>query len=158
MDPKLLSRAEILECNDLGRLPGEGPTPVDVPEWGGRVFVRTMGGLERDEFDAESAVLQEASPDDKYATFKNVTARLLSRAVCDAAGVPMFTKGDVARLGLKNSEALKKVYHVASAMNGLRAEDVKAIAGKSETSAPSGGPGSDSASPTAAPSESSKPS
>lgn len=142
---KDLTREEVLGADDAQ------VTPVDVPEWGGRIYVRAMGGDERDAFELESARLRKVAGNDNLAGMAGIRARLVARAACDAKGNKLFTLEDVARLGLKNGQALDRVFDVARELNGMGTEEVAAAGKASETSGPSGGPGSGSPSPTGSP-------
>lgn len=142
---KELSREDVLGADDAQ------VTPVDVPEWGGRIFVRAMPGNERDAFELESARLRKQNGDDSLAGMAGIRARLVARAACDAKGNRLFSLEDVARLGLKNGQALDRVFDAARALNGMGTEEVADAGKASATSAPSGEPGSGSPSPTGSP-------
>lgn len=142
---KDLSREDVLEADDAR------VTPVDVPEWGGRIYVRAMGGDERDAFEMESARLRAGSDGDRFAGMAGIRARLVARAACDASGKRLFTPADVARLGLKNGQALDRVFDAARELNGMGTEEVAAAGKASATSGPSAEPGSGSPSPTGSP-------
>lgn len=99
---------------------------VAVPEWGGEVCVRNLSGTERNEFEAGLV-------DSKgKVTLANISARLLSLALCDEQRKPLFTKGDVARLGKKNAAALGRLFERAKELSGISKEDVEEYAGNSE--------------------------
>ena len=89
---------------------------IDVPEWDGTVFVRTLSGTELDEFEGEN---YEVVNGQVNVNKRNVRARLLSRAICDQDGKPLFTLKDVEALGKKSGRALNRVVAVAERINGL---------------------------------------
>lgn len=107
---KHLTRDQILAVNDLKPF----VEAVDVPEWGGTVYVRVMTGGERDAFEGKFTR-------DKH---NNLRAFLAVCTVCDANGVSLFKSEDVAALGEKSSAALDRVFDVALRLNRLRASDV----------------------------------
>ena len=110
----MLNKQQILAADDLPR------ELVQVPEWGGSVYVSTMTGTERDAFEAES-VGTEQTPAERLANFR---ARLLVRTVVDDAGVRMFSDADAAELGKKAAPAIMRLYDVALRLNRLAAKDV----------------------------------
>lgn len=104
----MLTREMILAADDLKT------EPVEVPEWGGSVFVRTMSAGERDRF--EAAHLK--SPE------RDFRARLAVACVCDEAGKPVFTAEDVPSLSSKSGAALTRIFEAASKLNRMNKEDV----------------------------------
>lgn len=108
----MLTKEQILLSDDL---PQE---PVQVPEWGGEVQVRTMTGTDRDAF--------EASLIGKDGRLENVRARLVSLTLCDEAGVRLFSDGDIDALGQKSAKALDRVFTVAQRLNGIGTDQVEA--------------------------------
>lgn len=97
-----LSRDAILAADDLPR------ELVEVPEWGGSVWVGTMSGRDRDEFERLVTAGTE-----------NARARLALVCLQDDAGQRLFTPDDVAALGAKSSAALTRVAQVALRLNRL---------------------------------------
>ena len=114
----ILNRESILEANDTKI------KMVSVPEWGGDVYVRTMTGVERDDFEAEMYVRRG---DTFEANRYNLRARLLYRCICDESGARLFTKKDVDALGKKSAKALDRCFTVAQKLNGLTSEDVEEL-------------------------------
>ena len=98
---------------------------VLVPEWGGTVRVRSLTGVERDQFEAES---MEKHGDGYKANFTNLRARLISLAAVDGLGKRLFTAGDAQKLGKKNASALNRVFEVARRLSGLTGQDVEELA------------------------------
>lgn len=132
----LLSRDEILKADDIKT------EDVAVPEWGGAVRVRTLSGVERDEF--EQTMLKARGPDTD-ANVRNIRARLVCASMIDEEGKQLFPAiNDVERLGEKSAKALSRVYDAASKLSGLTADDVEDLAKNSE-SGQSEDSGSDSA-------------
>lgn len=109
---RILTKEAILAADDLPR------ELVNVPEWGGDVFVRTMTGTDRDAF--------EASLIGKEGRMENVRARLVSLALCNEAGERMFDDAEIAALGKKSARALDRVFNVAQRLNGIGTEQVEA--------------------------------
>jgi hypothetical protein len=114
---------------------------VAVPEWGGRVKLRTMMGSERDDF--ELALLEQKRAG-KRTTFetnlKNIRAKLVAYCICDELGARLFADTDVTALGRKSGTALDRVYEAARKLNGMTEEEIEELAKNSES-----GPTEDSA-------------
>jgi hypothetical protein len=108
----ILTKEAILAADDLPR------ELVNVPEWGGDVFVRTMTGADRDAF--------EASLIGKEGRMENVRARLVSLTLCTETGDRLFDDAEVAALGKKSARALDRVFSVAQRLNGIGTEQVEA--------------------------------
>lgn len=125
-----LSRDSILAAADSHR------EEIQVPEWGGSVWIRTLSGTERDEY--EGSLLGAGG---KIA-YKDIRAKLLVRAICDADGKRLFSDRDISALGAKSAPALDRVFTAAKRLNAVSDEDVKEIEGNSGP-AQSGGAGSE---------------
>lgn len=97
---------------------------VDVPEWGGHLFVGTMSGTERDAFEAETYVTKGKNIEFNRHNFR---ARLLVRTICDEKGETLFTLKDIDALGKKSAKALDRCFAVSQKINGLSAEDVEEL-------------------------------
>ena len=126
------TKADILNADDL-------PTaPVEIPEWGGRFHVRTMTGVERDQFDHD---LMSAKRGDQI-DGRGMKARMCYLTLCDADGVRIFEEAaDLVQLQEKSSAILDRVWDAASKLNGLSEQDVEELSGNS-SSGPSEGSGS----------------
>lgn len=101
--------------------------PVEVPEWGGVVYVRSLTGAERDRFEA-SIVERGKNPTDFKTNLHNLRARLVVLTACDPTGAPIFHPDDAAALGSKNAAALDRLFTVAQRLSGLRDGDVQELA------------------------------
>lgn len=126
----LLTKSAILGASDL---PHED---VPVPAWGGSVRVRTMTGLERDQFRAAIAS-EDGVPVGKF------SAALLAAACIDENGERLFTMEDMEALQAKSASSLDAPAAVAMRLNGLGATAVEDAVKNSE-SGQSGDSGSDS--------------
>ena len=113
----MLTRDSILQADDL---PKES---VEVPEWGGQVWVRTLSGTERDAFE-QSMVMKKNKPN-----MDNVRARFAVLTICDEAGERLFQAADADELGKKSAAALDRIFAVAQRLNGFSDQDQKDIAG-----------------------------
>lgn len=112
----MLTREAILKASDATM------KEIQVPEWGGSVFVRSMSAYERDAFEAEQFRLNEAGR-----RAENARARMAAACVCDAEGGALFTAEDVEELGKKSAKALSRIFDAALALNGFTADDVEEL-------------------------------
>jgi len=116
----MLSKEQILSADDLTR------EQVNVPEWGGDVYVYTMSGEERDSF--EVSIMDSKGK----ATFLNIRAKLCARTIRDEEGNRYFTDKEIDVLGKKSGQALDKIFDVAKRLNGIGKEEIKELEKNSE--------------------------
>jgi hypothetical protein len=102
----LISRDQILKADDLKT------KTVPVPEWGGEIILRSLTGMERDEFETSLFV------DGKFAN-KNLRARLLVRCIVDEKGQRIFSNEDSGDLGQRNGAVLDRLYDIANELSGI---------------------------------------
>ena len=110
-----LSRDVILSAQDLKS------EAVEVPEWGGAVYVRCMTGTERDAFEVEVYTIRGKSVEMNRENFR---ARLLVRVLVDEKGSRLFSDQDIGSLGAKSARVLDRLFTVAMRVNGLSRKDV----------------------------------
>ncbi len=113
-----LTRAAILDADDIDI------KRVDVPEWGGHVFVKTMGGVERDAIEERIV----ATPG-KERNLSNLRAIITAASVCTDKGALLFSEEDIVALGAKSALALDRVFDVSKRMSGLTNDDVEELVG-----------------------------
>ena len=117
----MLTRDQILQADDLKHI------DVDVPEWGGQVRVKVLSMRERIRF-------QDAARTKDGKTPENIMELLVVACAIDEKGEPLFKPEDVAALGEKSSEAVRKVFDKAMDLNGMNEKSVDDLAGESEPS------------------------
>ena len=115
----LLSKSAILAAPDLKH------EDVIEPQWGGTVRVRTMTGIERDEFRAAIAS-ENGIPVGKF------SAALLAATIVDADGARLFTIDDMAALQAKSAASLDAPAAVSMRLNGLGSNAVEEAVKNSE--------------------------
>jgi hypothetical protein len=113
-----LSREQILEADDLKI------EEMEIPEWGGSIFVRVMTGAERNQFVKDILELED---NDDLA----VRIKLCSIVVVDNLGKKLFTEDDIEALSGKSSKVLDRVYRKAEVLNCI--EDAGVLEKNSET-------------------------
>jgi len=106
---------------------------VEVPELGGRVFVREMTAAERDAYDA---TLFDA---DGKPVRENWRARMVAMTACDEQGQLLFSPQHAELLGRKSAAVIARIYREAARLNRLTEE--AAAEGKGDSP---GGTGDDS--------------
>ena len=116
---KYLNRDDILKVSDIKI------EEVEVPEWGGAVYVKGMTGSERDQF--ESSIVNQRGKSHSV-NMVNIRAKLSSQAICDPDGKRLFTDADVKALGKKSAVALQRVFDVAQRLSGITSDDVDELA------------------------------
>ena len=115
----LLSKEDILSKSDL---PFED---VDVPEWGGKVRVRTMTGSQRDAWETSVYVTKGDVVEVNRDEFR---AKLLARCIVNEKGERLFTDKEISALSGKSSKALDRLFAVAQELNAVgrkEADDLK---------------------------------
>lgn len=127
----VLTKAQILLADD------RKSTTVPVPEWGGEVIVKTLGGTERDSMEAE--IVQTNGPSTAR-NLENFRSRLLVRAIVDDKGERIFTNAEIGELAKKSGAVLDRLYDAAVELNKISAKDVEELAKNSEAG-PSAGSG-----------------
>jgi hypothetical protein len=105
-----LDRQSILACADT--LPRE---LVNVPEWGGDVWVRTLSASERDQLEMQWEKTKRV----------HFRARVVYYCACDEQGRDLFREEDIPVLGAKSTTAVAKVCDVAFRLNRFTREDIE---------------------------------
>lgn len=96
--------------------------PVDVPEWGGRIYVRRLTGRERDEFEQ----LMNDRRAGKILKVRGVITKIVALAACTSDGTQLFTSKDAeAKLDEKACAPLMRVFDAALKISGMRDDDVQ---------------------------------
>ena len=113
---KVLTRDAILNAADIQT------EAVEVPEWGGTVYVRALTGVERDEYEGSRVSVKGKKVELNY---KNTRAKLVALCAVDEQGSRLFTEEDVPALGRRNAAALNRVFLVAQRLSALGPEDVE---------------------------------
>lgn len=137
---RILTASDILTAADM-----PPPERVEVPEWGGAVFVRTLTAGERDR--VEKAMLDARPPEPKSKGKDkdkadeprpapippNFRGLLVSLTACDEQGTRLFTDADVEKLSKKSAAAMSRVFDVAMRLSGFTDADVEDLQKNSST-------------------------
>ena len=110
-----LSKEQILAADDMGL------KEVEVPEWGGNVFVRVMTVGERDSYENEWIV-------NKNKGVENFRSKFLQRVLCDEKGELLFTASEIDLLAKKSARVITRIWEAAMKHNALTDGDVEELA------------------------------
>lgn len=112
---KILTRDAILEVQDIEI------ELVEVPEWGGAVYVKGMTTAERGK--VETAVVHKRGK--KISTNMAILRETIAAySVCDEDGNLIFTPADVKQLAKKSAAALDRIFSVARRLSGMDDETI----------------------------------
>lgn len=116
----ILTANDILESNDI---PIE---KVEMPEWGGHVFVKGLTGTQRDRFEVMVLNWKE-----KDRNLENIRAQLVSWTTVDEKGNLIFEQSPlvVKQLGQKSSIALDRLFDKAQELSGVSQKDIEELEG-----------------------------
>ena len=119
---KSLTAKEILAVSDIQI------ELVNVPEWDGDVYVKSMTGAERDQYEADMVTSKKAG-EERIIDMSDLRAKLCSMTICDENGNRLFTEKDVRKLTEKSAAALQRIFKVAQRLSGIGDEDLKELTG-----------------------------
>lgn len=102
----MLTKEQILTAEDLPR------EKVEVPEWGGHVYVQTLTARAKEEW--ETSMLNSR---DENKNSLIVRASLAVLTCCTEDGERLFTPDDIDDLNEKSGSALEKIFSAASGLN-----------------------------------------
>lgn len=95
---------------------------INVPEWGGSVFIKVMSVGERDRYENE---WQHARG---HGGYQNFSTKFLIRCICEEDGTLLFTDADIEKLKNLPADAMRHLWDEAMSLNKLKSEDVEELA------------------------------
>ena len=110
-----LNRDAIIGIKDYGS------KEVEVPEWGGSVYLRKWTGKDRSLFWSKSVKASDEGAEMNWDTlFENQTL-VVAMSLCDENGDKLFstTDEDLAILGAKDGDIIQRLYTESLLINGL---------------------------------------
>lgn len=114
---------------------------VLVPEWGGKVLVKSLTGVERDRI--EATIVQQNGRSTRM-DLTNVRAKFTAWSVVDPeTHKRLFADEDILALGKKSAAALQRVFDVVQRLSGLSNEDLEEMT-KNSSNGQNGASGSGS--------------
>jgi hypothetical protein len=118
-----LDREAILKINDIKI------QEVDVPEWGGKVLVKSLNGAERDSFEAS---IVSGTGNNVKMNMENIRAKLVVRSVVGDDNKRLFSDSDADILAKKSCAALDRIFEVAQKLSGVGDKELKELVKNSE--------------------------
>lgn len=114
----MITRADILAAND------RTIEPLEVPEWGGTLYLRSLTVGER--FTFLDLIRKNDWGDTSKADLAAMQAHLIALCVCDKSGVALFTIEDVQALKNKDCLVIDRLFARAQVIAGLIMPDAEA--------------------------------
>lgn len=106
---------------------------VEVPEWGGHVFVRTLSAEQKEKYiESIRKITGRGKKQNVEIILQKSSAKLAVETLCRADGTLLYPNGSMStieRLAAKSAKALSRVVDAAAKLNGL-ADDSEDEAGK----------------------------
>ncbi len=107
-----LTAEQILAASDIET------EAVDVPEWGGKVFVRGLSSVEVDNYN-RSLVVMDKRGNTTVGRLDNVRASLVVRCLVDEDGERLFQDHQAKELGKKASAVIQRLWEVARRLSRM---------------------------------------
>lgn len=109
-----LTKTEIFGSTD------RSPELLEVPEWGGDVYIAALPENEWRRLQRETSEALKKGEDGSAQEYEMVVL-----SVYDAGGVLLFDKGDIKTLGERNHLAIERIVEEIMRVNGLSEKAVK---------------------------------
>lgn len=118
-DTKELALEDILAIQDTKVV------KIEIPDWGGHVYIKQLSAFEQDKFEADSRG-PNGGPN-----LQHMRARLVAAALCDKDGNKLIKddgKSTIAKLSLKSGAVLNYIIDRITEINRITTEDLEKIA------------------------------
>jgi len=102
------------------------PVEVDIPEWGGKVYIRYITADEREKWESLDWVTT-ANGSLRY-NQEHIRARLLTFCLADEAGELLFTQEDIEALSKQPAHIISGLYQIARQINVVNDDDILELA------------------------------
>lgn len=102
---------------------------LQIPEWGGAVFVRGMTGHERDKY--ESSLYQQRGKNQQL-NLRNARTKMVVLCTVDQEGKRIFDDKEIGRLSQKSARAIDRIFDLARELSGMTDEDIDELTKNSE--------------------------
>lgn len=124
-----LTKDAIIQAQDFSLV------PMDVPEWGGRIYLRKWTGKDRALFFSKSIRPEGDSAGIDWDTLFDNMVLAVALSVCDEGGSRIFntSEADMSLLGSKNGDVIQRIYTEALKINGMGQDAVEDAAKNSTT-------------------------
>jgi hypothetical protein len=115
-----LTGSDILNVSDVS------VERVDVPEWGGHTYVRTLEAEQKEKYiESIRKITGKGKKQSVEVVLEKSSAKLAALTMCKKDGTLLYPNGStdvIDRLAKKNAKALSRVVEVAARLNGLNDE------------------------------------
>jgi len=111
----------MLDRNAIKNVNDRKTATINVPEWGGDVYIRKWSGKDRSMFFQKSIKGSNEAAELNWDTlFENMTL-VVALSLCDENGVALFTtkQEDIDILASKDGDVIQKIYQESLILNGL---------------------------------------
>ena len=105
----MLSKADILGAQDFKI------ESVDVPEWGGTVYVKSLTSRQRDEMERRVTGKE----------MDNLRALFVVWCVCDEKGAPLFDESDLEAISNKSGAATGRIFNKIMELTQFSDDDLE---------------------------------
>lgn len=116
-----LTAEEVLAASDIET------EAVDVPEWGGKVYVRGLTAAQRDRYDREIVQIDK-NGNTSIGRLENLRALLVVRCLVSEDGERLFKDSQARDLGEKSSVVIGRLWEVAARLSGMSVTEEAAAA------------------------------
>jgi len=123
----MLNRDSILNARDFGL------KEVEVPEWGGEVYLRKWSAKDRSAYISKSVNVDEGGGHVNYETIFDGQVWAVAMSLCDEEGKRLFTDDEIDLLAAKNGDVIQKLCEEVFKLNGLAEKSVEEAAKNSES-------------------------
>lgn len=120
-EKKFLTRDDILKAQDI-RI-----EELDVPEWGGTLFIKSLNGEERDQLESSLIEMDVKKGQPKRMKTEALRSSLAALSICDKDGNKLFSIHDIRALAKKSASALDRVAFKAQEMAGISEDGIKKL-------------------------------
>lgn len=92
---------------------------VEVPEWNTTLYIKSMTGVFRDEFEAKVG----KGKDGLY-SIPNYRSYILVNTICDAEGTLVFNEDEIGSLGNMSAKVISELFDIATRLSGITKAEV----------------------------------
>jgi len=118
----MLNRDSILNARDFGL------KEVEVPEWGGTVYLRKWSAKDRNAYIAKSVNVDEGGAQVNYETIFDSQVWAVAMSICDEDGKRFFTDEELDLLAAKNGDVIQRLCGEVFKLNGLAEKSIEEAA------------------------------
>lgn len=111
---------DVTSADDIASIQDRVIEPVDVPEWGLRVYVKSLSAREKEKYvDSIRVTKGKGRNATQEVVLEESSAKLVVMCACDKNGKKLFNMSHVKMLADKSGKAMQRLVDKASELNGL---------------------------------------